>query len=302
MLTEVFQPIVIQQIIDGLGRGSLYALLALGLAITFGVMHLLNFAHGELITVSAYVAYFLFVSGASWAIMALAILLTCVVGAVVTDFVAFKRVRESSDFTMLLTSFGIVILVRGAFSHWVELVPRNFDKGAWVFDTLTVVGLRLEIYDLVVIGITIVTLIGLTILLQRTMFGLTLRAAAEDFDAARLMGIKSDQVIRNSFILSGFLAGVGAVMLLLKLGQADPGMGIELLLMPLLATVVGGLGSLRGAVIGGLSLGVLEVLLRSLILPNDLSGLTNLFLFGLIALLFIVRPYGLITVRKAERV
>lgn len=302
MLSDIFQPILIQQIVDGLGRGSLYALLALGLAITFGVMHLLNFAHGELITISAYTAYFLFVSGASWFVMAAAILLMCVIGAVVTDFVAFKRVRESSDFTMLLTSFGIVILVRGAFSHWVELVPRNYDKGPWVFNTVDVAGLRLEIYDLAVIGITIVTLIGLTILLQRTMFGLTLRAAAEDFDAARLMGIKSDRVIRNSFILSGFLAGIGAVMLLIKTGQADPGMGIEILLMPLLATVVGGLGSLRGAVIGGLSLGVLEVLFRSQILPDDLAGLTNLFLFALIAILFVVRPYGLIAVRKAERV
>jgi len=301
-MDTIFSADLIQQLIDGLGRGSGYALLALGLAIIFGVMHLVNFAHGELITVSAYVAYYLSIEGANWWVIGVAIILTSMLASAVVDFVAFRRVRESSDFTMLLTSFGIVILVRAAFSHWVELRPRNFEKPDWVFNTVEVLGLRLEVYDLVVIGITIVTLIALTYILQRTMFGLALRAASEDFDAARLMGIKSDRVIRNAFLLSGLLAGIGGVMLLLRRGQADPGMGIEILLLPLLATIIGGLGSLRGAVLGGLILGVLEVLLRSRILPDDLSKFTDLVVFALIALLFIFRPQGLITVQRVERV
>jgi branched-chain amino acid transport system permease protein len=299
---DLLQPELIQQLIDGLGRGSAYALIALGLAIIFGVMHLLNFAHGELITISAYVAYFLATNGASWWVIAPAIILTCIIGAVATDWIAFRRVRESSDFTMLLTSFGLVILVRAAFSQWVELKPRNFEKPDWIFNTVEVIGLRLEVYDLVVIAITTATLIGLTFVLQRTLFGVMLRAASEDFNAARLMGINSDGVIRNAFALSGLLAGIGSLMLLLRRGQADPSMGLEILLFPLLATIIGGLGSLRGAVLGGLVLGVLEVLLRSTLLPDDYSHLTELILFILIAVLFIVRPQGLITVQRAERV
>jgi branched-chain amino acid transport system permease protein len=301
-MAEFFQPDLIQQIIDGLGRGSSYALLALGLAIIFGVMHLLNFAHGELITISAYVTYFLATLGANWWVIGIAILLTSVICAVAIDFVAFRRVRKSSDFTMLLTSFGVVILVRAGFSHWVELRPRNFDTPAWVFNTVDVLGIRLEVYDLLVIAVTAVTLIILSYVLQRTIFGLSLRAAAEDFDAARLMGIKSDAVIRNAFALSGLLAGIGGIMLLLRRGQADPSMGMEVLLIPLLATIIGGLGSLRGAVIGGLILGVLEVLLRSRLLPADYSQFTDLVVFALIALLFIFRPQGIITVQRAERV
>jgi branched-chain amino acid transport system permease protein len=298
----MFEPELIQQLVDGLGRGSGYALIALGLAIIFGVMHLLNFAHGELITISAYVAYFLSTNGASWWLIGAAIIVTCVVCAVATDYIAFRRVRESSEFTMLLTSFGLVILTRAAFSHWVELKPRNFDKAGWVFNTVEVLGLRLEVYDLVVIAITAITLVALTYILQRTIFGIALRAASEDFDAARLMGINSDRVIRNAFALSGLLAGIGGTMLLLRRGQAEPGMGIEILLMPLLATIIGGLGSLRGAVLGGLILGVLEVLFRSRILPDDYSNFTNLAIFILIALLFVFRPQGLITVQRAERV
>lgn len=301
-MTDFIQPDLIQNLVDGLGRGSSYALIALGLAIIFGVMHLLNFAHGELITISAYVAYFLVTHGASWWLVAPAIIVTCVLCAVATDFIAFRRVRESSDFTMLLTSFGLVILVRAAFSQWVELKPRNFDKPSWVFNTVEIFGIRFEVYDLLVIGITTVTLIALTYLLQKTMFGLTLRAASEDFNAARLMGINSDGVIRNAFALSGLLAGIGSVMLLLRRGQADPSMGIEELLFPLLATIIGGMGSLRGAVLGGLILGVLEVLLRTSLLPDEYSHLTHLFIFAFIALLFIFRPQGIITVQRAERV
>lgn len=296
------QPELVQQLVDGIGRGGSYALLALGLAIIFGVMHLLNFAHGELITVSAYVAYYLSISGANWWVIAFAIIVTCVVCAVAIDFIAFRRVRESSDFTMLLTSFGVVILVRAAFSQWVEMTPRNFHKASWIFNTVDIAGIRLEVYDLAVIAITAVTLIVLTIVLQRTMFGLSLRAASEDFDAARLMGINSNRVIRNAFALSGLLAGISGTMLLLRRAQADPGMGIEVLLPGLLAAIIGGLGSLRGVVLGGFVIGILEVMLRSRILPDDLSGLTDLFVFILIALLFVIRPYGLITVRRVERV
>lgn len=301
-MSNLLQPELIQQLVDGIGRGGSYALFALGLAIIFGVMHLLNFAHGELVTISAYVAYFLSISGANWWVIAFAIIVTCIVCAVAVDFIAFRRVRESSDFTMLLTSFGVVVLVRAAFSQWVELKPRNFHKVSWIFDTVDIGGLRLEVYDLAVIAITVVTLIALTIVLQRTMFGLSLRAASEDFDAARLMGINSDRVIRGAFALSGLLAGIGGTMLLLRRAQADPGMGLEVLLPGLLATIIGGLGSLRGAVLGGFVIGVLEVMFRSRILPDDISGLTDLFVFILIAALFVIRPYGLITVRRAERV
>ena len=294
-------PELIQQLVDGIGRGGSYALLALGLVIIFGVMHLLNFAYGELITVSAYVAYFLSISGANWGVIALAIVVTCVVGSVATDFIAFRRVRESSDFTMLLTSFGVVILVRASFSQWVEMRPRNFRKVSWVFETVDVAGIRLEVYDLVVIGITIVTLAALTFILQRTMFGLALRAAAEDFDAARLMGINSNRVIRNAFALSGLLAGISGTMLLLRHAQADPGMGLEVLLPGLLAAIIGGL-SLKGAVLGGFVLGILEVMFRSRILPDDLTGLTDLFVFLFIAVLFVIRPSGLVSVERVERI
>lgn len=294
---------LVQNLVDGLGRGGIYALLALGIALMFGVMHLVNFAYGELITVSAYVAYWMFTTSQldAWWMVAPAVLLTSVVTSVVIEFVAFRWVRGASDFTLLLTSFGVVFVVQAIFVMAVSANVRNFPRPSWIFDTVEVFGVNLELVDLLTIAVTLVTL-GLTVwLLRRTMFGVSLRAASEDFDAARLMGVRSNRVIRGAFVLAGALAGVAAVFWLMRSGQAEPSAGITPMLKGVLAAIIGGLGSLGGAVLGGFALGLAEVLLRTW-LPEDLAGLTDGFVFLLIALLFVFRPQGLITVRHAERV
>jgi len=133
------------------------------------------------------------------------------------------------------------------------------------------------------------------------MFGISLRAAAEDFDAAHLMGIRSNRVIRGAFFLSGLLAGVAAVFWLMRSGQAGPVAGLNPMLKGVLAALIGGLGSLSGAVLGGFALGLVEVLLIAR-LPTEVVGLTDGIVFVLIALLFVFRPQGLITVHHVERV
>lgn len=292
---------LVQNVVDGLGRGSIYALLALGIAVIFGVMHLLNFAHGELITVGAYVTYWMFSRGTSWVWIAPVLVVVAVATSLVIEQVAFRWVRGAPDSTLLLTSFGVHFVVEALFLMYVSASVKTFDRPRWITETIDLGLITVEVFDLVVIGVTIAVLVATAALLQRTMFGIALRAAAEDFDAARLMGVRSDQVIRGAFALSGALAGIAAIFWLMRAGQATPGAGLTPMLKGVLAALIGGLGSLRGAVIGGLALGVAEVLLRSW-LPGDVSGLTDGFVFLLIALLFIFRPQGIITVSKAERV
>jgi len=291
----------LQQLVDGLGRGSEYALLALGIAVIFGVMHLVNFAHGELITVSAYVTYSLSQAGLSWWILVPVIIATAVVTSVVIEFVAFRWVRGAPDFTMLLTSFGVHFLVAALFVMYVSANTQPFDRPSWIADVWEIGGIRFEIFDLVTIAVTIVTLILTVLLLQRTMFGVSLRAAAEDFDAARLMGIRSDKVIRGAFALAGLLAGIAAVFVLMRTGRAAPTVGLTPMLKGVLAALIGGLGSMQGAVLGGFVLGLVEVFLIAR-LPAGWTGLTNGVVFFLIALLFVFRPGGLINVGTAERV
>ena len=292
---------LLQNLIDGLGRGSIYALLALGVAVIFGVMHLLNFAHGELITVSGYVAFWTISEGWSWYLVTPIIIGTAIVTSLVIERVAFSRVRGSSDFTLLLTSFGVHFVVSAIFLLYVSASVKTFSRPGWVTNTYSIGSLHIEVFDTVVIGVTLVTLLGTSWLIQRTMFGLALRAAASDFDTARLMGVRSDTVIRGAFALSGLLAGIAGVFWLMRAGNTVPSAGIAPMLKGVLAALIGGLGSLRGAVLGGFVLGLAEVLLRSR-LPDSVASLTEGFVFLLIALLFIFRPQGLIRVAHAERV
>ena len=292
----------IQQLVDGLGRGGIYALLALGLAVIFGVMHLVNFAHGETVTVPSYVAYGIFLMiGGNWWVMTAAVVATAILVSVAIEFVAFRWVRGASDFTMLLTSFGVHFVVVALFVMFVSPKSKNFEKPDWIFNTVGIGGISLEVVDLVTIGFVGLTLIGTVMILRRTLFGIAIRAAAEDFDAARLMGVRSDRVIRSAFALAGFLAGVAAVFWLMRTGEADPNAGLVPLLKGVIAAIIGGLGSLTGAMLGGFALGLAEVYLRAW-LPGDLAGLTEGAVFFLIAVLFILRPQGFITVRRAERV
>lgn len=292
---------LLQNLIDGLGRGSIYALLALGVAVVFGIMHLLNFAHGELITIPGYLTFWAFTNGWSWWAVVPLILVSAVLSSLLIERIAFSRVRGAKDFTMLLTSFGVHFIVSAGFLLYVSASVKTIPRPGWFANTVQVGSLNIEVFDLVVITVTMVVLAGTTVLLQRTMFGLALRAAAADFDTARLMGVNSNSVIRGAFALSGFLAGIAGIFWLMRAGSVTPTAGIDPMLKGVLAALIGGLGSLRGAVLGGFVLGLAEVLLRSW-LPTGIQNLTTGFVFVLIALLFIFRPGGLLSVPQVERV
>jgi branched-chain amino acid transport system permease protein len=291
----------VQNLIDGLGAGSTYALLAVGVSLLFGVMHLVNFAHGELLTISAYTIYFLRSKDVPWLIVIPIAIVTSILLSVAIEFTAFRRVRNASPFTLLLTSFAIEILSHAVWRIGVSSKPRRYETPTVAFKTFTVGAFRIEFWDVLSIVVAVVVLLGTALMLRSTLFGLSIRAASEDFDAARLMGVKANRVISGAFAFAGFLAGIAGTLYLLRRGQADPRMGSEPLLKAVIAAIIGGLGSLKGAVIGGLALGVAEVFFRSW-LPTDLQGLTDAFVFVVIAILFVARPQGLFNVQSAERV
>ncbi|MEY4338271.1 MAG: hypothetical protein RLZ14_121 [Actinomycetota bacterium] len=295
---------LLQTVFDGLGVGSTYALLALGISLIFGVMHLVNFAHGELITVGAYTSYFFFLHGGSWWWMPVAIIASAVIASVATELVAFRWVRNANPFTLLLTSFAIERLSHALWQIFVSPKQRAFPKPAWVFNQFSVGGVNFEVMDLVTILVTGTTL-GLTaVVFTRTLFGISVRAAAEDFDAARLMGVRANRVISGAFAFAGLLAGVAACLILMRSPAAEPTMGSDWLLKAVIAAVIGGLGSFSGAVIGGLALGLLETVTRAY-LPDVAAGwdkFSTAAVFILVAAFFVIRPEGIRRVSHAERV
>jgi len=295
----------VQNLIDGLGNGSTYALMAVGVSLIFGVMHLVNFAHGELLTVAAYMTYFLQTRGTSWWIIVPLAIATAMVTSMGVEAVAFRRIRGANPFTLLLTSFALEILSHACWKLFVGSERKQFDKPGWAFNTFQVGPFLFEVWDVAAIVTTIVCLTATAWILRNTLFGLAIRASAEDFDAARLMGVKANRVISGAFALAGVLAGIFAALSLMRTGLAEPRMGANPLLKAVLAAIIGGLGSLQGAVVGGLALGVAEVFVRGYVgdwFGSQAAGLTDGVVFALIALLFVVRPQGLFNVATAERV
>jgi branched-chain amino acid transport system permease protein len=293
----------LQNLVDGFGLGGTYALLALGISLIFGVMHLVNFAHGELITVGAYTAYFCFSElGGSWWWMPVAIIASCVAASVLTERIAFRWVRNANPFTMLLTSFALERLSHALWQIFVSPKAKAFPKTSWAFNTFTVGGLRLEVMDLVTIVVTAAALVATALVFKQTLFGIAVRGAAEDFDAARLMGVKANRVILGAFAYAGLLAGVAAVLILIRTPSAKPDMGANWLLAAVIAAVLGGMGSFTGAVVGGVVLGLLQTFFQSYLPEGTLSYLNDAFVFAVIAIVFVIRPQGLFNVVRAERV
>ena len=292
----------IQSLVDGLGRGSTYALLALGITLIFGVMHLVNFAYAESITVGAYVAYFLSTNGIDWWLLVPAIVIAAVIAAVATELIAFRWVRNAGPFTLLLTSFALERLSHTLWAVFVSPTKKSFAGPGWVFNTVEIGDVRFEVMDIVTIAVTAVVLALTAFVFRRTLFGLSVRGASEDFDAARLMGVRANGVIVSAFAYAGLLAGVAAVLILMRSPSAEPALGSDWLIKAVVAAIIGGLGSFTGAVVGGLGLGLAEVMFRGYLPEGVFERLTDAFVFVLIALLFIVRPHGLFTVRTAERV
>jgi branched-chain amino acid transport system permease protein len=203
---------------------------------------------------------------------------------------------------MLLTSFAIERLSHALWQVTVSPKKKTFPGPDWAFNTWELGGIRFEVMDLVTIAVTVAVLIMTALVFKRTLFGIAVRGAAEDFDAARLMGVRGNRVISGAFAYAGLLAGVAAVLILMRSPTAEPTMGSDWLIKAVVAAIIGGLGSFSGAVIGGLSLGLAEVFFRSYLPEGTTQRLTDAFVFVLIAALFIVRPAGLFKVTAAERV
>ncbi|WP_434618575.1 branched-chain amino acid ABC transporter permease [Tabrizicola sp. M-4] len=285
---------ILQQIVNALAVGSEYALLALGLAIVYSIVNLVNFAHGELITISGFAMYFAaaaFVPN-PWVLVILAVV-AATVAAAVFERVAFRSIRNASLNTGMLTAFGVSIIVQNVFVIFVATRPRAVPTPGFLGEIVTIGGLRLPVLQLVETATTAAAILALVALLRATKIGLAMRAAARDFTTVRLMGIRANRVIRMAFLISGLLAGIAAVFIFSRRGAVDPFMGFVPVLKAFVACVIGGLGSLPGAVLGGMLLGMFEVFLQ-VVLPPDAAAYRDAIAFSAVGLVLVLYPQGLL--------
>ena len=286
--------LVIQHTIDAIGLGSLYALFALGIALIFGVMRLVNFAYGELVMAGAYAI--VLIPLPTPALIPTAIVLVVAL-ALAMERIAFRPLRNASPATLLIASFALSFLLQNTATLIWGSFPRTTDFGSSLSSSFTIGSVAVHKVDVVIVGVTLALLVALAAFLRRTTIGTQMRAAAEDFQMARVLGIRADTVIAAAFALSGLLAAVAAILLVAKTGTATPTMGINVVLIAFMATIVGGMGSLQGAVLGGFSVGAFTVALQA-VLPLEMRVYRDAFVFAAVLLVLIVRPQGLIPARS----
>ena len=286
---------VLQNVVDGLAQGSIFALFALGIALIFGIMQLVNFAHGELIMVAAFALTL--VSEPPLVVRIVVAVAAAVLIALGMERVAFRPVRGAPPATLLITSFAVSYLLQNVAILIFGSVPRSTDVAAGLNENIVVAGLDIPKLQLVTIAVTLVLLAGVGGFLNRTAQGTQMRAAAEDFRAARLLGVRANRVIASAFAMSGLLAAVAAVLLVAQNGTVTTSMGLTPVIFGFIATVLGGLGSLRGAVLGGFVVGAISTALQAT-LPLEIRPYRDAFLLTAVIVMLVVRPQGLVIARS----
>jgi branched-chain amino acid transport system permease protein len=301
---------LLQNIVDALSLGSIYALAALGIGLLFGILRLINFAHGDFITLGAYALIVpastdvaeLLIGGWNWSLLIPSVCLVVIAIALLSDALVFRPLRTASAPVLMTASFALSYMIQNAILVVYGARPKSLNLWSGLARQVRFGGVSVPQLNLVIVGATLLLMAALTLFLRRTRYGIQMRAAAEDFRMARYLGVNAHGVIALAFGISGLLAAVAALLYVSQTGTLTQTMGQPIALFAFIATVVGGMGSLLGAVIGGFAIGTLAVMLQAY-LPPDLRAFRDGFAFALVILILVARPSGLIRARGViERV
>jgi branched-chain amino acid transport system permease protein len=279
-----------QDIVNAISLGSIYAIFALSVAVIFGVARIVNFANGELLTIGAY--GIILTSGILWPFVLLIAVGAGVVAALLMDTIVFRWIRNAPITTLLIASFGVSYFLQNALllSQGSRAKPVTF--GASLVKTVSIGNVQIGLISIVTVAVTFAMLIVLTLFFRRTAVGRQLRGASEDFTMARLLGVPGNRVIAYAFAISGALAAIAGILLSINTGAVTPTFGAEPVVLAFVAVVIGGMGSLIGAAAGGLLLGAVTVALQ-VFLPQNLTPYRDAFVFLLVIVVLLIRPQGL---------
>ena len=286
------------QLLNGLQLGSIYALVALGYTMVYGIILLLNFAHGDIIMAGAYISWIAMAQlGIHPALAALLSIVGCMALGVAIDKIAYAPLREAPRLSVLITAIGVSYFLESGsqliFGADAKVVPTFVN-----LTTVSVGSVTLSLTAILTVAITCISTVVLTFLVQKTRLGKAMRAVSEDMGAARLMGVNVNSTISFTFAVGSALAGIGAILYSRAYHQATPTMGIMLGTKAFVAAVLGGIGSIPGAVVGGLVVGFVEVAVAAL----GLSVWQDAVVFLLLIVVLVVKPTGLLGHAVTEKV
>ena len=287
----------LQQTINAVSLGGTYALLALGMAVIFSIMGMINFAHGELMTITGYTLFFSISSGIPWYFAVPLAIVAGMLAAMAMEVLAFRPVRGASGATLLVTSFAVSGILQVLFQNLISARPKAVHLPEFLSNSISLGPLTVGINQALSIFATVATLCLLVLFFKKTFLGMAMRSAAEDFPVTRLMGIPANAVISGAFAISGLLAAIAGTLWVAQRASVDPLMGFVPVVKAFIAAILGGLGSLGGAVAGGFCLGFIEIYL-SAFLPESLQAYKEPLGLLLVILVLVWKPNGLIPAAK----
>ena len=299
----------LQQLLNGVSLGAIYALIALGYTMVYGVLRFINFAHGDVFMLGAFAGYFLapqvakvFPPGSILGalVVLVAVMAICAGIGVTIEYLAYRPLRRRPRLTVLITAIGVSLFIEFTCQHRLVFgaSPRTFPE-LLANRTLDLGGITVNTNQIVVIVLTAILLGGLSFIVQRTRVGTAMRAVAFNEQAAALMGVNINRIISFTFALGSALAGAGGILFAMTYTKIEPLMGVQTGLKAFVAAVLGGIGNLQGAALGGLVLGIVETLAAGV---QGLSNYRDGIAFAALILILLFRPAGLLGRAQIEKV
>lgn len=300
-LTDFFQHLV-----NAFSLGGIYALIAIGYTMVYGILRLINFAHGDIFTYSIYFAFY----GVSlfllpwWVAFILSIFMTAFLGALI-ERIAYRPLRDAPRISALITAIGVSFFLQNFATIVFGGRAKSFNPQTGMFSTyflnvLNIAGVRLKILSVITLATVTASLLFLVWVVYKTKVGMAMRAISKDIPTTRLMGVNVDRIITITFMLGSSLAAVGGLLWAMTYPQVYPFTGVIPGLKAFIAAVVGGIGSIQGAMLGGFILGVCEIMIVAFF--PSIAGYRDAIAYAILLFVLLVRPKGILGVEVSEKV
>ena len=285
-------------IISGISVGGQYALIAIGYTMVYGILRLINFAHGDVFMVAGLMMVYF----ATWMPLYLAIplmiVLTVLLGFLI-ERVAYKPLRTAPRMSVMISAIGVSYLIQNLALYVTGGLNKNYPAIPWISDPVRLFGMETSRVTVITPFLTIALVIALVLLINHTKIGMAMRAVSRDFETAQLMGIKINSVISMTFVIGSLLAGVASILYFSNYGQVSPMIGAMPGLKAFVAAVFGGIGSIPGAVIGAFIIGICESFIKA---NETIAVFSNAFTFALLIVILLCKPNGLFGEKLTEKV
>lgn len=291
----------LQNCVTSISIGSAYALIAIGYTMVYGILRLINFAHGDIFMMAGYFMIFAISNFfMPWYVAVVVVIIATVILGVVIEKLAYKPLRSAPRMSIMISAIGVSFLLENLATYLFTGLPKQFPQISFLAKKILVGGISTQVVTILTPVITIALLLVLILLVNHTKMGMAMRAVSKDMETAQIMGIKINSVISFTFVIGSALAAVGAILYFTPRPMVYPYSGMMPGLKCFVAAVLGGIGSIPGAVIGGFIIGVCETFLVALF--PTLTGYSDAFTFALLIIMLLVRPTGILGEKTIDKV